>query len=376
MTRRPACAVLAVAALLACGSDGEAPTVPREVITITSARTLPVATVGEPYDQVLRATGSNASLEWTVTGGALPPGLALSPAGQLAGTPSADASHSFTVRAASPTASGSADFTLVVARPPLLISTAALPDATQGASYSQFLDVVGGEGATSWSLVGGALPAGITLAPAGIVAGSATALGDFPFRVRALRGALAAERDLRLTVIAPPLALLTTTLPEAKVGVPYTVQLEATGGAVPRSWAVSEGALPPGLVLSAQGTIDGTPTSAGTVAFTLAVTSGAQRVARAFALTVAPPGFPSSALVTMPANVFVPFLVQVARGATVTWRFGAAPHNAIFVPATGAPADIPIVSNVDVARTFPTPGTFRYDCTIHPGMNGVVEVKP
>jgi plastocyanin len=78
----------------------------------------------------------------------------------------------------------------------------------------------------------------------------------------------------------------------------------------------------------------------------------------------------------MPANVFVPFLVQVARGATVTWRFGAAPHNAIFVPATGAPADIPIVSNVDVARTFPTPGTFRYDCTIHPGMNGVVEVKP
>jgi plastocyanin len=59
----------------------------------------------------------------------------------------------------------------------------------------------------------------------------------------------------------------------------------------------------------------------------------------------------------------------------VTWRFGDA-ANVIFGAAAGAPADINITNDQDVSRTFPTLGTFRYDCTIHPGMSGVVEVKP
>ncbi|MBK7832516.1 MAG: hypothetical protein IPJ56_09300 [Gemmatimonadetes bacterium] len=104
--------------------------------------------------------------------------------------------------------------------------------------------------------------------------------------------------------------------------------------------------------------------------------SGTQRVTAALSLTVDPAGFPSSVLVTMPGNVFVPLLVQLARGGTVTWRFGATPHNVIFGAAAGAPADINITNDQDVSRTFPTLGTFRYDCTIHPGMSGVVEVKP
>jgi plastocyanin len=363
-------------ALAACGGGDRAPTAAREVITITTTRALPGATVGESYDQTLRATGGSGSLEWTVTGGTLPEGVTLSTGGQLFGTPTLDASHAFTVRATGAAASASADFTLVVARPPLLISTAALPEATQGTSYSHFLDVVGGEGATTWSLAAGALPTGITLSPAGILAGSASVLGDFAFRVRAVRGALAAERGLRLTVVAPPLVITTRTLPDAKVGVAYAVPLESTGGAGGNSWSIAEGALPPGLTLSPSGTIAGTPTSAGVVALTVTVASGAQRASRSLVLTVDPAGFPSTALVTMPANVFVPFLVQIARGGTVTWRFGAAPHNAVFAPVPGAPADIAIVSNVDVARTFPTLGTFRYDCTIHPGMSGVIEVKP
>ena len=77
----------------------------------------------------------------------------------------------------------------------------------------------------------------------------------------------------------------------------------------------------------------------------------------------------------MPGNVFVPFQVQLIRGGSVPWVCGATPHNVIVAATAGAPADINIVSDVTVSRMFPTIGNFRYDCTIHPGMSGTVDVR-
>ena len=74
-------------------------------------------------------------------------------------------------------------------------------------------------------------------------------------------------------------------------------------------------------------------------------------------------------------NQFVPAAIVVAPGATVTWTFsGANPHNVIF-PST-AIAD----SGNQTAGTFATAmpaaaGTYGYSCTIHPGMNGTVQVQ-
>ena len=93
-------------------------------------------------------------------------------------------------------------------------------------------------------------------------------------------------------------------------------------------------------------------------------------------LVVEPARYPPFAIVDMPGDLFTPFVARVALGGTVTWRFGARGHNVIFVPTPGAPADIHVVSDVNISRTFGTPGTFRYDCTIHPGMSGRVDVKP
>ena len=58
----------------------------------------------------------------------------------------------------------------------------------------------------------------------------------------------------------PPLTIATTSLPAATRGVPYTAQLQAAGGFPPYTWAVTDGALPAGLSLAADGTISGTPT--------------------------------------------------------------------------------------------------------------------
>ena len=76
------------------------------------------------------------------------------------------------------------------------------------------------------------------------------------------------------------------------------------------------------------------------------------------------------------ANVFTPAFVAVARNGSVTWTFPGTQHNVTFSATNGAPANIPNTGNstVPVLRSFSTPGTFNYSCTLHAGMNGTVIV--
>lgn len=362
--------------LSACGGDGGGGPAHAPPLVITTATALPDGTVGASYDVSLAASGGTGSYAWDVATAALPGGLTLEATGRLYGTPTDSGTHDFSLRVSSGSATRTSPFQLRVAPPPLQVIPAALPNATLGAAYAQFLDVTGGSGPVQWTLASGAPPAGIALSAAGLLAGNPTALGPATFRVRATRGALIAERDYTLLVVPAPLSITTSSLPPAKVGEAYVVQLTASGGGGGNSWSMSAGALPAGLQLTATGAVEGTPTLPGDFVFTARVASGTQQATRALTLSVAPASYPSTATVTMPANVFVPFLVQLARGGTVTWVFGSEAHNVIFATTAGAPADINIVTNASIARTFPTVGNFRYDCTIHPGMSGVVEVKP
>src|SRR5262249_34254255 len=56
---------------------------------ITTAAPLPAGTVGTAYSQPLGATGGMTPYTWSVASGTLPPGLMLSAAGVIAGTPTA-----------------------------------------------------------------------------------------------------------------------------------------------------------------------------------------------------------------------------------------------------------------------------------------------
>jgi len=77
-----------------------------------------------------------------------------------------------------------------------------------------------------------------------------------------------------------------------------------------------------------------------------------------------------------PGNTFSPFSTVIALGASVKWNITGVPHNVIFSRAVaGAPANINLVSNTVVTRTFAARGTFPYDCTVHPGMAGQVIVQ-
>lgn len=84
----------------------------------------------------------------------------------------------------------------------------------------------------------------------------------------------------------------TTSLSDGMVGLPpYNEQLLGSGGQPPYSWSLAPGSagLPPGLSLSAGGTISGTPTTAGHFIFTVMLTDSAARsVVRDLAITISP----------------------------------------------------------------------------------------
>ncbi len=67
-------------------------------LAILGPTRLPAATKNAPYSVSLRAVGGQPDYAWTLSAGALPPGLALEPAGRLVGTPTAIGRFGFTVQ--------------------------------------------------------------------------------------------------------------------------------------------------------------------------------------------------------------------------------------------------------------------------------------
>jgi len=124
-------------------------------------------------------------------------------------------------------------------------------------------------------------------------------------------------------LISPPtLAVSTTTLPAGVVGTVYSFALAATGGTPPYTWT-STAALPPGLTLSTNGTLAGTPVSTGAFTIPVRVTDQTQTAATAsLLLTVNPPPLSITNDATLPAAT-----AEQRYSVTLTLAGGVAPYR-------------------------------------------------
>jgi uncharacterized repeat protein (TIGR03803 family) len=168
----------------------------------------------------------------------------------------------------------------------VMITTAALPNGTMGTAYSTTLTASGGTTPYSWTVTSGALPAGLSLSKNGTISGTPTSAGQSNFRVQVTDSSSPMQKatkpfSISISSGALPLTITTASLPNGIVGTAYSSTLTATGGTIPYSWTVISGVLPAGLSLSKNGTISGTPSSAGQSNFTVQVTDSSSPVQNA-----------------------------------------------------------------------------------------------
>ncbi|HLL54699.1 MAG TPA: putative Ig domain-containing protein, partial [Myxococcaceae bacterium] len=320
--------------LIVTVADGSGQTVSQPLtLDIYDPPSLPAAALADgivngAYSQLLQATGGKLPYTFTVAAGALPAGLSLATNGSLSGTPTASGSFPFTAQVADGNnRTAVRTFTLNVFAG-VAVTTATLPDGYSGTAYNQTLGAAGGRSPYTWVIASGSLPAGLALSSGGLISGTPSATGTFSFDVRVTDSATPAAtsvRSLGLTVHAAP-AIGTASLEDGYTGSAYSQTLSGTGGRAPYTFAVTTGALPPGLTLSSGGVLSGTPTATGTnnLTFTLSDANGVA-VSRSLTLAVfAPVAVSTSSLPTAyPAVAYSASLVASGGKAPITWTLTA-----------------------------------------------------
>ncbi len=169
--------------------------------TITGAlqiltSSLPDAVIGQSYSASLAAIGgtpnpnpANPPYAWDSSGGPPPAGISLLGTGQVTGLPTGPTGTSvFTVHvfdSGAPTATTSRDLNIRVFAPLQITTASPLPAATVGSAYATSVVATGGLAPFTFSVIGGALPSGLTLSAGGAVTGAPTAAGTSNFTVQA-----------------------------------------------------------------------------------------------------------------------------------------------------------------------------------------------
>ena len=277
------------------------------------------------YDHGISATGGTGSYTWSVTSGVLPPGLSLnSSTGAVSGTPTTTGSYPFTVGLTDQGGgSTSHDYTIDVASPPD-ITTASLPGGDIGQPYSQTVAATGGTAPLTWSILSGALPAGLLLGSStGTISGTPTTAGTQTFTVEATDAVGATTSHAYTVSIADAVGIATASLPDDDVGVAYGPQtLAPSNGTAPYTWSIASGDLPTGLSLDPDsGELTGTPTTVGTYDFVAEVTDGAgQSATNAYTVVIA--SLPSVTPSSLPGGE-----QGVAYSQTVAVSEGTAPYT-------------------------------------------------
>ena len=373
-------AVVASLLVVGCGGgSGGGPT----PLTISSG-SLPNGATGAAYSATLSASGGVTPVTWSETG-ALPPGLSLSTSGMLAGTPATAGTYSFTVTAvdsSGPALTTSLPVSIVVTDSPVIVSTAPPTAGTLTYPYTGYGFAVasGGSPPFTWKVTQGAVPPGLTLGADGSLTGTPTAAGSFAFTVTATDSAQtpgSGSQPFTVTINTPgPPVLIPGQTPPAGIhGTGYYFQFGETGGLLPITFAVTQGAVPPGLALGADGSLTGTPTKAGSTpfAFTVTVTDSSTPTPAtnsvAYAITISEPPPPSINNTPPPtATVGSPYSFPFTASdglAPLVWTPSSAPMGGLAVSLDGI-----------LSGTPSTAGIFPISLTVKDALNQSSSATP
>lgn len=231
-----------------------------------------------------------------------------------------------------------------------------------GDAYSQQLSAANGHAPYTWTLISGSLATGLSLNAGGLISGTPTVYGTFPFAVRATDSTTATAIASFTLIVLPdvePLRVISSgDLTEGSTGVAYAHQLLFTGGHPPRTWSMGTGSLPPGLSLGTiTGVISGTPILVGTYNFTVQLTDSTQLTVSSQPLRI----------IVVPGPLRVVTSGDLTRGGVGTGYSyllvgagGLAPYT--WAMASGAlPAGLSLNSSSGVISGAPTQyGTFTF----------------
>ena len=228
------------------------------------------------YSASLSAAGGTPPYSWSVSAGALPGGLTLSPAGLLSGTPTATGTFSFTAKITDAAAQvATASMQITVTQTPLTITTTSLPNGQLNVAYTSTLAAAGGNPPYTWSLQSGSLPAGLSLnASTGAITGTPTQTvsgSTLTFEVTDSTTPNAQTKSVNLTLT---ISNISVTLSPKRGGVtatqlaPFTSSVINDVGSAGVSWSVSAGG-----TLSGQTTTTASFSAATAGVYTITATS-------------------------------------------------------------------------------------------------------
>jgi hypothetical protein len=329
MKRNPAPRLIHLSLLIAvlfsvnCGGGGPKNLLPTPTpqpstppsITTTS---LPNGVATKTYTFTLEANGGSGTKTWSIASGALPGGLNLDAAsGTISGTPSAPGQSTVSFKVQDSGGSATTPSLNLFIDPVLQITTdAQLPNATRGVLYKAPVMMTNtANGVIRWTVLSSALPQGLGLLTdpqnrnqlnfSGIPIQLAT---NFSFTLQAQDTDVPPQTVTKTFTISVtpglPVAHVPAMVPNAVKNTSYLYQFVAVGGTPPYHW--TSPALPPGLTVSPDGVLSGTPTNASTrFGFSVNVTdsSSAGGPAVPTSITVSPAALGRNDMISTPTTI-------------------------------------------------------------------------
>lgn len=318
-----------------------------KVVISTGPSQTATRTVSYPAGTSSAANGWSA-YTWAISAGSLPPGLSLNAStGAITGTPTVTGNYSFTLRVTDALGAQAFHTTTIYVVNPVSLGES-MPNATVGVNFDYQINVAGGWGPFTYSVVAGSLPTGLNLGSVngghGRVFGIPSAAGTYNFTVRCTdtyNPGGGSTADLAISIVVANQPSLSLNYGRGTVSRAYSGTVSASGGHTPYTYSLYAYSLPNGLSLnSSTGALTGTPSVAGTFTPTIKLTDALGNIKLADAT------------------------IQIAAALNIPGVYASGQQGVAYSSQVSATGGWPAYGFVLVSGAIPTNCTFNQNGTI------------